>query len=274
MLNRLKNKVTNLIEHFIFFKPFSQVLRKYDIDFYFKDELGILSKRNYNDNFEYIFKTKYSCDAMPMMIALSPLIKNSHVCIDVGSNIGITSIWMAKNSEQVYSFEPEKENMLRFVENVQVNAVKNIELIPKAISNKNGHAELNILESYGHHSLGKVTTSKFIRTEIVETTTLDLFCKENDISRIDFLKVDVEGFELEVFEGAKNLLKKKQINLIAFEVSKVILDELDKSFESILELFNNLDYSVYDLKKQIITPENCHELNQEDVMALPNFLNQ
>lgn len=270
MLNRFKDKVLNIIEHYRFFKPFSQVLRKYGIDFYFKDELGILSKRNYRDNFEYIFKTKYSCDAMPMMIVLNSLIENSDVCIDVGSNVGITSIWMAKNSKLVYAFEPEKENRLRFMENVRVNNVHNIKLIPKAVSNKSGYAELNILESYGHHSLGKVTTSKFIKAEIVETTTLDLFCKENDIPIIDFLKVDVEGFELEVFEGAKNLLKNKQIMLIAFEVSKVILDDLGKTSESIIELFDNLDYSVYNLENKLITHKNIYKITQEDLIAKPN----
>ena len=45
----------------------------------------------------------------------------------------------------------------------------------------------------------------------------------------------------------------EQIMLIVFEVSKVILDDLGKTFESIIELFDNFDYSVYNLENKLIT---------------------
>lgn len=229
------------------FMIFSSLLKKYDVEFFYKDKMGILTKREFNDNFQYIFKTHNSCDAIPLMEALDERIKNSKVSIDVGANIGITTIWMSKNSDIVYSFEPEKSNVERFKENLEANNVDNVELIQKAVSDEQGQAELNILEKYGHHSLGKVKTSKIVGTQKVEVTTLNDFCKEKGIHIIDFLKVDVEGFEIEVFRGAKELFEDKRVKIVAFEISEVPLKSLNKTEKEIFDFFESVNYQILDL---------------------------
>lgn len=243
MIQKIKNRIVGKIEN-IQFKIFSNLLKKYSVEFFYKDRMGILTKRNYDDNFKYMFKTKNSCDAVPLMSALDERIKNSDICIDIGANIGITTIWMAKNSKKVYSFEPEINNIQRFKENISANNVNNVELIQKAVSDERGTLELNILESYGHHSLGKVATSKIVGSQKVDVVTLSDFCKEKDIHIIDFLKVDVEGFEIEVLKGAKELFKNKQIKLIAFEISEVPLISLNKTEKEIFDFFDSVNYKI------------------------------
>lgn len=117
---------------------------------------------------------------------------------------------MSKNCEKVYAFEPEIENIERFNENMLANNIVNVELIQKAVSDSQGEMKLNVLESYGHHSLGKVSTSKQVGIQAVSVVTLDMFCTSTNIDEIDFLKVDVEGFEMEVFKGAINLFENKK----------------------------------------------------------------
>jgi FkbM family methyltransferase len=61
-------------------------------------------------------------------------------------------------------------------------------------------------------------------SELVEMRTIDSYCDANSIARIDYLKVDVEGHELAVFKGAKNMLSKSAIDFIQFEYGGCNLD--------------------------------------------------
>ncbi len=268
MVKKIKNRVTREIEN-LQFKFFSNLLRKYDVEFFYKDKMGILTKRKFDDNFKYMFKTKYSCDAVPLMEALNQKIFNSKICIDIGANIGITTIWMARNCEKVYSFEPEINNIIRFKENLEANHITNVELIQKAISDTKGELELNILESYGHHSLGKVATSKIIGSQKVDVITLNEFCLENNISEIDFMKVDVEGFEIEVLNGAKELFVKKAIKLVAFEISEVPLKSLNKTEKDIFDFFKSVNYDIFNLDGSLFNTNFYEKISHLDLIAIP-----
>ena len=268
MILKIKNRIVGKIEN-LKFKIFSDLLNKYNVEFFYKDKMGILTKRKFDDNFQYMFKTHNSCDAVPLMEALDKRIKNSRVAIDIGANIGITTIWMAKNSEKVFSFEPEKQNIKRFKENLEANNINNVELIKKAVSDKKGELELNILESYGHHSLGKVATSKIVGIQKVDVVTLSDFCKEKDIDIIDFLKVDVEGFEIEVFRGAKELFDKKQIKLIAFEISEVPLIILNKTEKEIFDFFDLVNYKICYLNGKEFDTSQYTKITHLDLIAIP-----
>ena len=87
MISRIVRKISRIFDlrkriDRILFKIFSKVLKKYDVKIYYRDDLGILSAREYSDNFEYIFKTKNSCDAVPMMLALSDKIQKSQLMLE------------------------------------------------------------------------------------------------------------------------------------------------------------------------------------------------
>lgn len=268
MIQKIKNRIVRKVEN-IQFKIFSNLLKKYNVEFFFKDKMGILTKRKYDDNFKYIFKTKNSCDAVPLMEALNEKIKDSKVSIDIGANIGITTIWIAKNSERVYSFEPEKENIKRFNENLEANNINNVILFQEAVSNEVGELELNILESYGHHSLGKVATSKILGTQKVNVVTLTEFCKEQNIQKIDFLKIDVEGFEIEVFEGARELFENNSIKTVAFEISEVPLKSLDKTEEEIFDFLASVNYKVLNLDGSQFDTKKYDKIVHLDLIAEP-----
>lgn len=265
--SKIKNKINFYIEK-IEFNVFASLLKKYKVDFYYKDQLGILTKREFGDNFQYIFKTKNSCDAVPLMLALSGRIKNSNISIDIGANIGITAIWMAKNSNKVYAFEPEKNNLKRLKDNLKVNGIDNVEIVEKAVSDRDTVGVLNIFESYGHHSLSANHISSPINTQQVDIISLEKFCNLNNISEIDFLKIDVEGFELEVLMGAKNLLNNKKIKVIAFEHSKVLLEEQKRPLDSVIKLLINNGYEVFDLNNNKVEIDKIKYLVQQDLYAI------
>lgn len=265
-IKKIFKRFTRKVEN-IQFKIFSNLLKKYNVDFFYKDKIGILTKRSFNDNFQYIFKTQNSCDAVPLMEALTCKIKNSKVCIDVGANIGIVTIWMAKNCEKVYSFEPEENNILRFRENLEANNIKNVELVQKAVSDQNSNSLFFLFDSYGHHSLSDKHVSSIVKTTKVETVRLDSFIAEMSVDEIDFLKIDTEGYELEVLKGAVNLLQDHKIKIIAFEHSPVLLKKQNRNIFEVIDFLKTYDYSIFRLNGEKINEANLQELGQEDLYA-------
>jgi FkbM family methyltransferase len=269
MILKIRSIIDNMIESFEF-KIFSKILKKYDVDFIYKDRINILTKRRFDDNFQYIFKTQNSCDAIPFMRKLEEKIKGSKVCVDVGANIGITTIWMARNSEKVYAFEPESNNLSRLFENLQVNNVNNVEIIQKVVSDKTGIEDFYLMNSYGHHSLSNKHLSKCIKKIKMSSITLDDFVQSRQIENIDVLKIDVEGFELEVLKGSKRLLNSGAIKMIIFEHSPSLLKKQNRDIDEVLQILKSFSYQVFRLDDELVNNENIKFLGQEDLYAIKN----
>jgi FkbM family methyltransferase len=266
MLEKIKNRINKYVSDFEF-KIFKKVLKKYDVDFYFKDRKGFLTKRLYNENFAYIFPTKNASDAFPMMDALDEKIKNTKICIDVGANIGVTSMWMARQCQNVYAFEPAPENVERFHDNMAVNNVANVELIQKAVSRTNGVTQFNLFASHGHHSLDPHHLAEVKEKIDVEIVTLDHFCTERGINEIDVLKIDVEGCEIDVLMGAKDLLRNKSIKMIIFENSPILFEKQNKDKREVIHYLTDSGYDVFRLDGSRVSDDIIDNLIQEDLYA-------
>ncbi|MDD2509166.1 MAG: FkbM family methyltransferase [Aliarcobacter skirrowii] len=249
-------------------KIFQEILKEHRLDFIFRDKMGILTRRKHSDNIEYILKTNNSCDALPMMEALNDMITNSNICIDIGANIGITSVWLAKNSKKVYAFEPEEKNIIRFREQMSLNNIENVELSEMIVSDSSDIKILHIFESYGHHSLSPYHVTDKVGEIQVQSVTLDEFCNNKDIDQIDCLKVDVEGFELEVFHGSKKKLQNKSIKVIIFEHSPVLLRKQNRNIEDVMLFLNKYGYRVFTLNHKEINYSDIKDLGQEDLYAI------
>lgn len=106
---------------------------------------------------------------------------------------------------------------------------------------------------------------KQFKTIEVETNTIDSYCKEKNIDRIDVLKIDTEGSEIEILEGAKLMLNKTEI--IVLEV----LDEKSKYHEKILRVTNILEKNynfIKVFKKNIWSLSTLSNMKAEDIIFL------
>ncbi|MEP5566535.1 MAG: FkbM family methyltransferase [Halioglobus sp.] len=224
-----------------------RVLRRHEVDFYFKDRFGIMSRRELSDGLGYILTTKNSCDAAPLIEALEKRGDKFDVSFDIGSNIGLVTAFLSRVSRVCYAFEPEPNNYARCEEQIELNHCANVVMVDLALTDAEGQGELFVMESYGHHSLGPVKTSGSKGVIPIRMTTVDHFCELNKIDQIDFMKVDVEGFEREVFLGASGMLLDKKVSLIAFEVSQAPLESLGKKASDIFSLLRSLDYEIIKL---------------------------
>ncbi|MCE7737877.1 MAG: FkbM family methyltransferase [Candidatus Heimdallarchaeota archaeon] len=141
--------------------------------------------------------------------------KNYDLFIDVGSCFGYyTLLSEAKNN---IAIEPDKRNFNILKKTIEKNKMNNTILFNYAIGNKNEKRTFYKTKLYSYHSLRnehlKREEIEITGKEIVETKTLDTLLKPYLNQKILF-KIDIEGLEAEAFEGMKNLLSTKNIDII------------------------------------------------------------
>jgi FkbM family methyltransferase len=152
------------------------------------------------------------------------------VIFDVGANEGQTAkeLLTAFPNAKIYSFEPAAETFE--ILNRKVAGVANISTRNLALGSAPGKAEMYVYESSlinslvpnAHYStLHKLSG----RRTACDVDTIDRFCAENRIDHIDLLKIDTEGFELEVLRGAEGLLGDGKVNFIIAEFNRVLPTE-------------------------------------------------
>jgi len=157
--------------------------------------------------------------------------KEPLVIFDVGANLGKYANLIAKmfseRKKEIYSFEPSQKTFAKLKENCVKN--KDIEPLNFGLSDKEEKVKLYLdEETSGMASVYKRRLDHFNLSmnieEEIQLKTLDGFCQDNNIKKIDLLKLDVEGNELKALEGAKDMLGKKSIRFIQFEFGGCNID--------------------------------------------------
>ena len=146
-------------------------------------------------------------------------VKAGQTCLDIGANIGAISLALAKqvgHQGRVYAFEPSP----RIFPYLKKNTLKHpqIKSLETALSSKKGKT---VFYQAPEHKFGMGTLSAlegWVPAE-VKTDTLDGFCQAAGIGRVDFIKIDVEGHEADVFRGARETLSRNHQIIIVFEFS-------------------------------------------------------
>jgi len=154
------------------------------------------------------------------------------IFIDVGANIGKYSVIMAKEGWFVYAFEPVKSNFDSLEDNIRLNDVsKKIKRYNIGMGNKIEKRYISF-QNGKHAEASVVIKMKNSRKEKVEINKIDSFFKGKKIKRPVVLKIDVEGFEYSVLEGAKKFIEK--------EHPVIILEMWENKKDS--EFLGNLGY--------------------------------
>ncbi|MDD3679277.1 MAG: FkbM family methyltransferase [Candidatus Shapirobacteria bacterium] len=145
------------------------------------------------------------------MVVFKQLIRSGMTVIDIGANIGIYTTEAARlvgKQGRVIAFEPEKYNFQLLTERVRKSGYKNITLENIALSNKKGEQTFYIDSvNLGNHSFSQKNIYDGAEAIRVHTTTIDKYLQEHGISKVDVIKIDVQGAEPLVLAGARKLLK-------------------------------------------------------------------
>lgn len=154
--------------------------------------------------------------------ALRTVVGAHAVCVDVGANLGLYSLGLALLAPRgrIYAFEPSPHVFKRLVSNIDANGASNIEAFQAAVSDREGVV--------GFHEIPFFTAGSFTeaeRTSIgsdavgsvlieVPCTSLDAFVERQAIQGLDVIKIDVEGAELTVLDGARESLARHRPTVV------------------------------------------------------------
>lgn len=198
------------------------------------------------------------------------LIKHSNTFFDIGANVGYFSLLSeaVKPDIKTYAFEPSKGPSYFLKTNLGLNLSKSITVVNKAVGNGNGSIdffeEKNPKYPYlEYHASGIGNTvntwgiSNFSKYS-VELVTLDDYVIQNKIDQIDLIKMDTEGTENLVLEGALNSIKLFSPIIIC----EVLENKIEEKIEFIIK---NLGYNIFEYK------DNLQKLSKIDSFKSSNI---
>jgi FkbM family methyltransferase len=175
------------------------------------------------------------------------------VFFDVGTNFGYYSlnVVQALGSQcKVHAFEPNPRTRERLIWNIGANNMGDvISVHPEAVSDSAGTATL--IERSDNSGAARLGTDSAGVT--VDVTSLDLFCQEQSVDRIDVIKIDVEGYEVKVLQGALESLERFKPALIV-EFWQPGLSRADATVDEIAELLLENEYELFYAEREQLVP--------------------
>ncbi len=189
------------------------------------------------------------------------LVKPGMVVLDVGANTGSHTVPLARfvgATGYVFAYEPERNNFYTLAGNVAINSLKNVTCQQHAVGNDHGtilvpELDENMTTNWGGLSLdGDYSKCPSYSVPIIKIDGINF-------SRLDFIKIDVEGMERDVLLGAEDNIRKFKPHLY------VENDRADKS-EGLISFLHSLGYVVYDHQAPLFNPNNYYD-NRENVFV-------
>jgi FkbM family methyltransferase len=175
--------------------------------------------------------------------------RNVKVVFDVGANVGQTTEHYVRAfpCAQIYSFEPVAVTYKSLVK--RVSGWPRVKTFQLAFADRNRAARIQLAALSVQNSLRneRSSNSAFSSDELITLRTLDSFCAEQDISHIDLLKTDTEGFDLEVLKGAEAMLQSHRIQFILTEATFHPDDSYHTSFFHVTEYLSGFGCCFVDL---------------------------
>jgi len=175
------------------------------------------------------------------------LVKKGMRILEVGANIGYYAVLetkLAGDEGFLYAIEPSPFNFEMLKRNVELNKIKNVELHQKAAGAENEMSKFYVAE--------KSNLSSFIKRSDMdmykEGTVIDVeIMKLDDYlidKNVDFIRMDVEGYEKEILKGLEETMKTKHPKHFFIEIHSDLLHKKDSSSKEILEYLEKFGYKV------------------------------
>jgi FkbM family methyltransferase len=173
-------------------------------------------------------------------------------CFDIGAHIGYYSLLFSKwvgRSGRVFSYEPVPYTYSFLERNLQRNDASNVNAWQAAIGDRNGSVRM---AAEAGARLGWSTVADYGNLD-VRCTTVDSEIQRIGLKHLDFVKIDAEGFELQVLAGAESAIREMRPKIM-FEVNPRALREHDGSPGMLAEFFKSHNYGLFAAQGRRLTP--------------------
>lgn len=200
-------------------------------------------------------------------------LRPGNVVVDCGAHLGLFSLLSAAvmgDDGVVIAVEPDPANLTLLRENIRLNDRACIRVIDRA-------AWSEVREMTLHVGMGTKSAYGSLVVEIegggdvtVRTDTIDGILAELDIERADFLKIDVEGAEVDVWQGCARLVAADAVPLVMVEFTEANQTAVGRSTADVARAWENNGYSLYRFDEeslQLVPAEVCGSIEYENLFA-------
>lgn len=183
---------------------------------------------------------------------LKSLFAPHHTFIDVGSNIGVFSLIAAKRLTrgEVHTFEPSVYHLEKLKANLLLNKLDNVRIHPVALSDKSQSSKLYFPPAAAGFQTNTGMASQFCfdqapsRTEDITCVKLDDYMESCSIPKVDIIKIDVEGAELDVLAGAVETIRSCRPHVV-MEINLDHLRRAGRSAQEVIDYWNAIGYKIF-----------------------------
>jgi len=172
------------------------------------------------------------------------------VVFDVGAHVGVKSIEYdnAWPDAEIFSFEPIESTFKQLKQNT---AGRRVNVHNFGLGDEAREMTVNLHERSNLNSI-VVKKEKGSGGENIKIKTIDVFCRENNINKIDLLKIDTEGYDLKVLKGGEGMLKDESVNSILVEVGFGSEKKRHVNLEKITNFLSNYDLKLAGFYDQVV----------------------
>ena len=188
----------------------------------------------------------------PDFLALEALLSPGDTAVDVGANVGTHSIMMGRRvgaGGRVIAFEPVPATAWAMRENLALNRIENVQLVEAAVSDSCGSIEMNLFDprysAWNSRGAPVIDGIAPVEKVSVRAETLDEMLRTLDVERVNFLKIDVEGYEIDVLRGASGLLGSGAVDHLCFEISQLPLQASGHTAREVFDQLGSFGYLSY-----------------------------
>jgi FkbM family methyltransferase len=248
-----------------------QIIRRkgifYEVDPSEGIDLSLLLFGNFQD---YVTRNKYF--AVPL----------DAVIVDVGANVGSMTLQFAAMAPkgQVYAFEPTDYAFAKLLKNISLNPGLAARITPFQRFLADQNSLKHEMKAYASWKVDGIASNShplhggtIKSADSIPAVTLDQFCLENGIQRVDLIKIDTDGHEYKVLKGARKTIE-KHLPYVVFEIGGYVLKEQQLGFEHFYDYFKNIGYCLLNAKNgKEITLQNFFDhiplRATNDIIAIP-----
>jgi len=182
---------------------------------------------------------------------IKKILNKGDVFIDVGANIGLMSIFassLVSDTGKIIAFEPNPTTMRILKSNIELNGLSNIETSDYAIGNTQQASKIYERKDLNRGCASLIETEKEAEVYDIQIIPLSIFFKSQQ--RIDLIKIDIEGYELEALEGAMDVLLGKDPPKLIVECSELRKNTHGYTTDDLYDFFKGLNrYRLFKSKK-------------------------